>query len=163
MVDLDLNARADLYRRAQGVDFTDRLGGGTDGEVWKSNRQTAVKVFRSPKNYHMELACYQRLKERGIRKVRDFAVPRLIQSDDKLLVIEMEIVTAPYLIDFGKAYLDREPDHSAETWAEHHAAQRELWEDKYNEVQAVLWSLRQIGIYYRDPKPGNIMFASDAE
>jgi hypothetical protein len=111
----------------------------------------------------MELACYQRLKERGIRKVRDFAVPRLIQSDDKLLVIEMEIVTAPYLIDFGKAYLDREPDHSAETWAEHHAAQRELWEDKYNEVQAVLWSLRQIGIYYRDPKPGNIMFASDAE
>jgi hypothetical protein len=86
------------------------------------------------------------------------AVPRLIESDDGLLVIEMSIVSAPYLIDFGKAYLDSEPDHSAETWAEHHQEQREIWEDKYNEVQAVLWALRQLGIFYRDAKPGNLMF-----
>lgn len=106
----------------------------------------------------MELGCYQRLRQHGITKIRQFAVPRLIAWDDRLLVVEMSIVTVPYLIDFGKAYLDGEPEHSAETWAEHYAHQRELWEDKFDEVQAVLRSLQHLGIYYRDAKPGNLMF-----
>jgi hypothetical protein len=160
MSELDLQSRADEYARKRGLRLTDRLGGGTDGEVWKTNRKTAVKVFQYQKNYRMELSCYQRLSQHRITKIRQFAVPRLIESDDELLVIEMSIVTVPCLIDFGKAYLDGEPDHSAETWADHHRQQREIWEDKYNEVQAVLWSLRQIGIYYRDAKPGNLMFPS---
>jgi hypothetical protein len=38
--------------------------------------------------------------------------------------------------------------------------QRELWEtrERYRQVQSILWQLRQIGIYYQDPKPGNIDF-----
>lgn len=140
------------------MQLTDRLGGGTDGDVWKTDRKTAVKVFQYQKNYLMELGCYQRLGEHGITKIRQLAVPRLIAWDDDLLVVEMSIVTVPYLIDFGKAYLDGEPEHSAETWADHYEQQRQIWEDKFNEVQAVLGSLRHLGIYYRDAKPGNLMF-----
>ena len=158
MCNPDLRSRAERYAKAHGLRLTDRLGGGSDGEVWKTNRKTAVKVFQYQKNYRMEVACYQRLRQRGVRKIRQFAIPRLIQSDAELLVIEMEIVTPPCIIDFGKAYIDSEPEHTAETWADHHAEQREIWESRYNEVQVVLWSLRQIGIYYRDAKPANIMF-----
>jgi hypothetical protein len=115
--------------------------------VWETNRKTVAKVFQYQKNYYMELRCYQRLKRHSISHIRQFAVPRLIEFDSNLFVLEMSIVTAPYLIDFGKAYLDSEPDHSAETWAEHHQEQQEIWEDRYGEVQAVLWSLRQLGIF----------------
>src|SRR4051794_24223342 len=154
----DLKRKATEYIHARGFRLTDRLGGGTDGEVWRSNRKTAVKAFQYPKNYYMELPCYQRLGDRGVTKIRQFAVPRLVGWDGELLVIEMGLVSPPCIIDFGKAYLDREPDHSPEQWADHFASQREIWEEKYNEVQGVLWSLRQMGILYRDAKPGNIMF-----
>jgi len=159
MCNLDLRRRAESYARKHRLRIVDRLGGGTDGEVWTTNRKTAVKVFQSQKNYDMEVGCYQRLRDRGVKNIGQFTIPRLIQSDGTLLAIEMEIVTPPCLLDFGKAYLDGEPEHSNETWAEHYATQREIWEDKFNEVQSVLWTLRQLGIYYRDPKPGNIMFA----
>src|SRR4029079_7971420 len=135
---LDLRTRADEYARQQGMQLADHLGGGTDGEVWMTNRRTAVKVFQYRKNYDMEVACYHRRKERGVTRIGHFAVPRLVQFDEPLMIVEIEIVTPPYVIDFGKAYLDGEPEHSAETWAEHQAAQRELWEDKFNEVQSVL-------------------------
>jgi hypothetical protein len=146
------------YAAARRLKIERYAGGGTDGSVWETNRKTVAKVFQYQKNYRMELACYQRLRQHRITNIGQFAVPRLIESDDDLLVIEMSIVSIPYLIDFGKAYLDYEPDHSAETWADHHQEQREIWEDRYKEVQSVLWRLRQLGIYYRDAKPGNIMF-----
>jgi hypothetical protein len=115
-----LDAKARKYAASQKIALRRRLGEGNDGVVWETNRKTAVKVFQYQKNYRMEFQAYQRLAARRITKIRQFAVPRFIRADDELMAIEMSIVSPPCVIDFGKSYLDVEPDHSAETWAEHH-------------------------------------------
>ncbi|MCA9102538.1 MAG: hypothetical protein KDA63_15360 [Planctomycetales bacterium] len=163
MSDLELKKTAEKYACSRGLALADHLGSGTDGSVWKTksndtNDMTVVKAFQAQKNYRMELGCYQRLEFHNVWKVGRFAIPRMVDFSDEWLVIEMSIVTAPYLLDFGKTYLDFEPEHSPETWADFHQEQKEVWEDKYDEVQAVLSELRSMGIYYRDPRPGNIMF-----
>jgi serine/threonine protein kinase len=166
MSNLDLKRIAKSYARSRGLILADHLGTGTDGSVWKTKMQgvndmTVIKAFQAQKNYLMELGCYQRLGNHNISKLGRFAIPSMVDFSDDLLVIEMSIVTAPYLLDFGKAYLDSEPDHSQETWSYYHQEQRDIWEDKYDEVQSLLAQLRNIGIFYRDPKPGNIMFEPD--
>jgi hypothetical protein len=158
MSHLSAEERAKKYATQLGLELTDFLGDGTDGNVWKTARNTAIKAFNYKKNYDMELACYQRLKERNVTKIMQLAVPRLVGHDAALQVIEMEIVSPPCLIDFGKAYLDHQPEHSAETWQDYNEEQREIWEDRYQEVQAVLWKLKELGIFYRDAKPRNIIF-----
>ncbi len=73
----------------------------------------------------------------------------------------MSIVTPPYILDFAKAWLDRPADYSAETMADHDEQGRELFGDRWAEVRALVWSLRQFGIYYYDTKPGNIRFGDE--
>ena len=87
------------------------LGYGSDGSVWHSSRRTAVKAIYHRKNYDHELECYRRLKAAGIRHVGMFDVPFLEDFDDDVLVIEISVVQPPYLLDFGKVYLDQEPTH----------------------------------------------------
>lgn len=163
MSNLDPNQLAQEYAARHGLKLTAFLGDGTDGNVWKTDRNTAVKAFNHQKNYFMELACYQRLGEYDVTEINGFSVPRLIDFDESVLAIEISVVKPPCVIDFGKAYLDSEPEHSPETWQEHHREQCELWEDRYEKVQGILWKLRQIGIYYRDAKPGNIQFCEMPE
>jgi hypothetical protein len=153
-----LMERARTYAANAGLLLNNFLGGGTDGNVWQSSRNTAVKALQLQKNFDMELGCYQRLKDHGWVKIGPCTVPRLVDWDAGLLIIEMEMVTPPYILDFGKAYLDSAPEHSEETWRDHEAAQREIWGDHYGDVQAILWRLESIGIYYRDPNPRNIVF-----
>src|SRR4026207_1339587 len=45
-----------------------------------------------------------------------FHVPQLIRADDDLWVIEMTIVTRPFVLDFAGAYLNSRPEFSEETW-----------------------------------------------
>lgn len=102
-----------------------------------------------------------------MREVCNLVVPRLYGSDDELRVLEMEMVSRPCLIDFGKAYVDEyaaEYDEIAssfpkETQLQFDEMQREVWGDHYDRVQLVLWKLKQHGIVYLDPRPANIMFA----
>lgn len=152
------NDRVQAYAKQTGLELTNFLGDGTDGTVWKSQTNSAIKAFEYEKNYRMELACYQRLSAMGVSNIGDLSVPRLLGFDEGLLVIEMGVVSPPCILDFGKAYVDHEPDHSEETWEEHYEQQREIWEDRFDDVQAVLWKLRQLGIYYRDASPRNIQF-----
>ncbi len=59
-----------------------------------------------------ERDCYRHLKSLAISNIEGFAIPRLIDSDDELLVVEMDIVSPPFLLDFAKAYLEGPPDFS---------------------------------------------------
>jgi len=79
------------------------LGFGDDGAVWTTSRHTVLKVFERGTNYALELECYQRLSEAGIRKIREFEVPALLNYDELLLAIEMGFVNPPFILDFGKA------------------------------------------------------------
>jgi hypothetical protein len=45
----------------------------------------------------------------SIVDVAGFAVPQLIHHDDRLWVVEMGIVSPPFVLDFAGAYLDLRP------------------------------------------------------
>lgn len=136
------------------------LGHGTDGSVWRTSNKTAVKAFYRAKNFQDELECYQRLKIAEITQIRELAVPTLEGSSCDLLVIEMSIVQRPYLLDFGKVYIDRPPPYrnDSQLMQNWHAEMRELFEEKVSDVFIVLYRLEKLGIYYVDPKPANIRF-----
>jgi hypothetical protein len=144
------------------IQFERALGAGTDGAVWKTDRHSAVKAFERQTNYRLEVECYNRLASAGVTEIDSFAVPRLIDASDDLWVIEIEIVTPPFLLDFGKVHLDRPPDFSAEVLAEDEERCREIFEDRWPRVKSLIYALRRYGIYYTDPKPGNIMFEDRA-
>jgi hypothetical protein len=116
-----------------------------------------MKVFERAENFENELRCYEILADRGVREIYGYAIPRLLDSSRELLVIEMEIVEPPYILDFGKAYFKRQlPKFSAEVMRETREAQMELWGDYWPEIRKILSRLESYGIYHTDPKPGNI-------
>jgi hypothetical protein len=136
------------------LDEKDKLGCGTDGTVWMTSRESALKLFEHPKGYGNELACYRRLGDAGIREIRGLAVPRLIDFDDSIMAVEMTIVQPPYLLDFGKVYLDRPPPY----WSDQqilesvHAEGREVFERRWPEVLRVGGSA----------SPGHLLCRSEA-
>lgn len=99
------------------------LGFGHQGTVWatQSNRQvgkSALKIHRAAGAYRRELEAYQRLAQRAVASIERFQVPELLAFDEELLALEMTIVTKPYLLDFGGAYLDHAPEFPEEIWAQ---------------------------------------------
>jgi hypothetical protein len=155
----DLEKKANQYAEMAGIQIVSRLGYGTDGTVFETDRETAVKVVERERNYLHELQCYQRLKLKKITNLRGFSIPWLLGHNDPLMVIEMSIVTAPYLIDFGKAYIDERPDPMWQSQFE--VEGRENFGDRWPVVRSLLGLLELHGIYYLDPKPGNIKFQDE--
>jgi hypothetical protein len=137
------------------------LGGGIDGQVWSTTDDRAVKVFLREYNYIQERDCYQRLQRYSVTKIHRFTVPKLIFWDDEFLVVEIHVVSPPFILDFGKAYLDHPPDFDEQRMAEDEEFRRELFEDRWPEVKSALAALEQYGIFYVDAKPGNIMFGDE--
>ena len=154
-----------MYARLSRItlDLETLLGHGNDGSVWTSNRKTAVKAIEREHNYTTELECYQRFKEHRVTRIQGFSVPELIGFDDDLWIVEMRIVTPPFILDFAKAHLDRPHEFSEEGREEWEQYSSELFDDKWPDVCSLLRSLRQYGIYYYDAKPANIMFAKPPE
>ena len=76
--------------------------------------QVAVKFHNREVAYNRELSVFLRLRDLGVVNVCGHRVPLLIDYDDELLAIEMTIVSPPFCLDFGGAYLDRPPDYTAE-------------------------------------------------
>lgn len=137
------------------IDFGNPLGVGQEGIVWKTNRETAVKVFDRIGNFDREVYCYLKLKERDIDEIAGFTVPRLIDFDPEFLVVEMSIVSPPYLLDFGKSWMTR-PDYTSEQWAEYEEEKSSLFDGNWELVQSALSALKKYGIWYIDPTPNNI-------
>ena len=157
-----LRDNADSYCKLSGSKLITNpaLGHGTDGSVWRTNSETAVKAFYHAKNFADELECYRRLEMENVTEILSLAVPALEGSSEEFLVIEMSIVQKPYLLDFGKVYIDRPPPYAGDiqllnNW---HAEVRELFEDRAPDVHSVLHVLKKMGIHYVDPKPANICF-----
>jgi hypothetical protein len=121
-------------------------------------------VLNRERNYGIELECYQRFKHNKISSIHGFSVPQLLGFNDELWVIELRIVTPPYILDFAKAWLDMPPDFSAETMADWETEGEDLFgPNRWPQVKVILWVLRGLGIYYYDAKPQNIRFADDAD
>ena len=100
----------DQYCRRKGLVRGDQLGFGVHGSVFVAKNQTdeestAVKAHETERFYSKELKVYFRLMEHAVTHVRNAAVPRLLDYDDELLIIEMTMVTGPFVLDFAGAYL----------------------------------------------------------
>ena len=126
----DVEQRAQQYRNLKKVDFQSWLGTGTQGIVFALEdplqlRHFAVKFHQREIAYEREKHVYLRLQELDITDVHGHEVPQLLGYDDGLLAIEMTVVSPPFSLDFGGAYLDRPPDYSPEVWADWRAMKAE--------------------------------------
>jgi hypothetical protein len=86
--------------------------------VFATERQSAIKVLRFQRLYERERDVYFRLQSQSIVEVAGFSVPQLIHHDDRLWVVEMGIVSPPFVLDFAGAYLDQRPDYPDEVMEE---------------------------------------------
>jgi hypothetical protein len=164
MSNLDLEARGRKYAALSGItlDLARPLGDGTDGKVWMSDKETAVKVLERMVGYYNERDSYLRLAEYGItEKLEGFWIPQLIGYDDDLWVIEMQAISEPpYIIDFAKVRIDRPPDFSEEVLRDAQEKGQEDFGPHWPEVCQLLATLESFGIYYLDARPSNIVFPS---
>src|SRR5262245_18010357 len=99
------------YCRRNQLQPTRRLGFGVHGSVFTARNQingrsSAVKSLEQEKFYRRERNVYRRLREFAVTHIRSHQVPQLLGYDDELLVIEMSIVSRPFVLDFAGAYLD---------------------------------------------------------
>lgn len=104
------------------------------------------------------MAVYQRLKEAAIAKILGFNVPQLLCHDDEMRIIEMSIVTRPFVLDFAGAYLDIPPEFADAVWAEWEAEKQEQFGARWPDVQAILAALEEMDIHMVDVSPSNIAF-----
>jgi hypothetical protein len=137
-------------------DFDNLLGTGQEGSVWPTIAGTAIKVFDRERNFNSELGCYEILRENRVFELEGFTIPHLIGNDRGLLVVEMTIVAPPFILDFGKAYINRRPDFDDHVMEYYEQERREMFEGNWDLVDAAVSSLEQFGIYYWDARPGNI-------
>ena len=160
----ELFERANNYAFRRKMKLVDQLGNGTDGAVWRTSKNSAVKALVDSTKYATKLRCYQRLKERGVGEISGVHVPVLVDTDSELLIIEIDIVEPPFIVDFGKAYIDEPSPYTPEQLA---ASQRE-WSRFFPKrdlplIRKLLSSLKGIGIEYMDPKPNNITLHHGSE
>src|SRR5262249_18259871 len=101
----DLWQRSLAYaaKRTLAIDRKRYFGFGSDGVVWRASSvpgaaEAAVKVFE--RNYESERDAYLRLADWKVEEIEGFKVPTLVKYDDALRVIEMHVVTAPFILDF---------------------------------------------------------------
>ena len=148
--------RAKHYFDRKGLQLEERLGFGVQGVVYATNRKSAVKAFDREEHYCRERDVYFRFMEQGFLDAAGFNVPRLIDFDDELWIVEMGIVKPPFVVDFAGVYLDRPPPFSEDELAEWEQERIELFGDDWDQVKLVMAAFRRIKVYLNDVKPGNV-------
>lgn len=139
------------------------LGAGVHGSVFAVESQTekrvsAIKVHEREPYYCRERDVYLRLKEHEIADVSGCAVPEMLRCHDELWVIEMTVVTRPFVLDFAGANLDIPPDFSDEVMADWRTEKQEQFGPRWADVQKILAFLEGYGVFMVDVNPGNISF-----
>jgi hypothetical protein len=166
---VDLERRARQYTQQHGLLLGEELGCGIHGIVFVTEchsenkpaaARSAIKVHQRQPSYCRERDVYLRLKEHGVTAIRGCHVPKLLRHDDVLWVLEMTVVSRPFVLDFAGAYLDEAPDFSEEVLADWRAEKQEQFGAHWPEVQAILRSLQSYGILVQDVNPGNISFGN---
>ena len=91
-----------------------------------------------------------------VLRIFGFNVPVLLDFDDHLWVLEMTIVTRPFVLDFAGAFLDKPIDFSDEVLADWRIEKQEQFGSNWSKVEAILAKLATIGVFVVDVNPGNI-------
>jgi hypothetical protein len=133
-----------------------RLGWGISGYVFLSpDLRTAVKIHRSRESFIRELEVYRLLHRLKISRLHGLTIPKLIKYRSRIKLIQMDFVSAPYLLDFAGASLTPPdfPDDAMQLW---HGGIDEVFGPNASVVYAIYNSLVQHGIYYMDFRPSNL-------
>ncbi len=158
----DAVRRARVYAEQRQIELREQLGAGYDGVVFSTNRESVIKSLRFDKLYLRERDVYLRIKENHIEKIEGFTIPALLDFDDQLWVVEMEIVSPPFVVDFAGAGLDTtSSDYPPEVYEEWEREKREQFGENWPKVLSILSGFRRFGIYLADVKPGNIEFGPE--
>lgn len=158
-----LTQHAHTYASRHNLRLAERLGHGIHGIVYATEGNAkpghvAIKAHRTREAYERERNVYLRLMEAGVKEILGCNVPQLIRFDDELLVVEMSVVSRPFVLDFAGAYLDYLPEFSDEIWSDWEAEKRDQFESRWPKVLAVLGALEAMDIHMVDVSPSNIAF-----
>jgi hypothetical protein len=153
--------RLSRYCSVCGIELVEQFGWGYEGLVYSTVSKSAIKAFRHRELYENELKVYLRLRDHAVKAAHEFAVPRLISWNDEFLVIEMTIVSPPFILDFAGAYLDKRPPFDDEQLQEWEEQKMEQFEDRWPIVRSALSFFKGHGIYLNDVKPGNVTFGDE--
>lgn len=144
------------YAQQHNLSLGNRLGFGIDGIVWSTTRPSAIKSFNQRIAYENERDVYVRLLMQNVESIAGFTIPKLIEHHNNLYVIEMELVSPPFILDFAGAYLDSLPPFTQEEIAEWLDSRQELFDDDWQWVRRAYFGFQRYGIYLNDLKPGNV-------
>ena len=151
------------YAARNGLQLAERLGFGIHGIIFvaedkSAGGKTAIKAHRALEPFLRGTSVYHRLQEANVTEILGFHVPQVLRSDADLRVIEMTIVTRPFVLDFAGAYLEAPPDFPEDVWAEWETEKRDQFDVRWPKVRAILGALEDFGIHMVDVSPSNIAF-----
>lgn len=133
---------------------------GQDGLVYLTDQPSAVKALIHEPLYRRELAVYQRFKDAGLKRIDIFNIPELLGFSDELCVIEMTFVSAPFVLDFAGATIDKPSACQLDIEAQQRVAER--FGDDWTTVVFMREQMKnKYGIYLNDVKPGNVTVRQD--
>jgi len=138
-----------------------QVGWGTDGIVYSTTRESAIKYFWRDASFGYELEVYLRLRECDVSSVCGHVIPTLLGWNDRHRFIEISYVQPPFVLDFAKCRLDFPIDFPDEALALEEERLQELFDDHWPVAERIRSELRRRwGIYYYDMKLDNIKFAA---
>jgi hypothetical protein len=161
----NLVLRAQEFAGRHGLALGDELGHGVHGIVFATESQaqkgvsavhSAIKVHEREPDYCRERDVYLRLRENAVTAIRGCHVPQLLLYDNEAWIIEMSVVTPPFVLDFAGAFLDEAPDFSEEVLADWRVEKQEQFGAHWPEVEAILRALESYGIHLVDVSPSNV-------
>jgi hypothetical protein len=88
-------------------------------------------------------------------------VPQAIRYDDELRIIEMTIVTRPFVLDL-LGLISTYRQISQENWTEWEAEKQEQFGTRWSAVQAVLAALEELDIHMVDVLPAISRFSIES-
>ena len=135
------------------------LGLGLRGLSFFDDFKVRNQSFPAQGLYENERSVYFRLRDHHVKAAHDFAVPRLIARNDEFFIIEMTIVSPPFILDFASAYLDKNPPFDEAQMQEWEEQKIEQFEDRWPIVRSAMSFFKGNGIYLNDIKPGNVTFS----
>lgn len=139
--------RAELYAHKRNLTIDKNYGGGYDGIVLGTDAGTAIKSLNNSELYRNELAVYLFMREKRIFSLSGFTIPKLVNYELENCIIEMTVVSPPYVVDFAGARLTRPepfPEEIIEYWKRQ---KREEFGEDWPQVKHLLFAFESRGIF----------------
>lgn len=154
--------RAELYALEHDLAIEEPpLGAGQDGIVLATSKKTAIKSFNFPQLYRQEKAVYLHLDAKKLTSLSGFQIPKLVNIDDTNCIIEMTVVSAPYVVDFAQAALKKPAPMDSEFYDEWLKETMEDFGDDWPRVRSLVFAFECQGVYLTDLAPRNIRCRSN--